>query len=105
MSAVASGSGDGVVKAWDLVSREHVFSVRAHDGAVNGLTYTVDGRLLSCSSDKVIKLWDTKSQEVCLLAALKLTVGSLCEYIPELRGSTLSIIIGMILFLLQLPPQ
>ena len=105
MSAVASGSGDGVVKAWDLVSREHVFSVRAHDGAVNGLTYTVDGRLLSCSSDKVIKLWDTKSQEVFLLAALKLTDGSLCKYIPELRGSTLSTIIGMILYLLQLPLQ
>jgi DDB1- and CUL4-associated factor 13 len=107
LSAVASGSGDGVVKAWDLVSREHVFSVRAHDGGVNGLCYTVDGRLLSCSSDKVIKLWDTKSQEVFLLfffLGLQ-TDGSLCKYIPGLRGSILSTIIGMILFLQPLPLQ
>ena len=64
LSSVASGSGDGVVKAWDLVSREEVFSVRAHDGIVNGLCYTVNGRLISCSSDKLIKLWDAESKKV-----------------------------------------
>ena len=61
LSSIASGSGDGVVKRFDLVSREETFSVHAHDGIVKGLCYTVDGRLLSCSTDKVIKLWDSGS--------------------------------------------
>jgi DDB1- and CUL4-associated factor 13 len=64
LSSVASGSGDGVVKSWDLVSREESFSVRAHEGIVNGLCYTIEGRLLSCSSDKLVKLWDSGSKEV-----------------------------------------
>lgn len=66
MSSVASGSGDGVVKAWDLVSREETCSIRAHDGIVNGLCYTVEGRLLSCSTDKLIKLWQPGTKEVYL---------------------------------------
>ena len=61
LSSIASGSGDGVVKRFDLVSREETFSVHAHDGIVKGLCYTVDGRLLSCSTDKVVKLWDSGS--------------------------------------------
>jgi len=31
---------------------------------MKGLCYTVDGRLLSCSTDKLIKLWDLESKEV-----------------------------------------
>ena len=68
LSSVASGSGDGMVKAWDLVSREETLSVHSHEGIVKGLCYTVDGRLLSCSTDKLIKLWDASAQDVRLLS-------------------------------------
>ncbi|MCJ1282687.1 rRNA-processing protein sof1 [Xylographa opegraphella] len=54
----ASGSGDGVVKVWDLTSREEIWNARAHDGIVKGLCWTKDKKLLSCASDKSIKLFD-----------------------------------------------
>ena len=54
----ASGSGDGVVKVWDLSSREEIWHAQAHDGMVKGLCWTHGQRLLSCSNDKTIKLFD-----------------------------------------------
>ena len=54
----ASGSGDGVVKVWDLSSREEIWHAQAHDGMVKGLCWTRDQRLLTCSNDKSIKLFD-----------------------------------------------
>lgn len=61
LGSVASGSGDGIVKTWDLGSHEEQWTVRAHDGIVRGLCYTPSSRLLSCSSDGTIKLWDLPS--------------------------------------------
>lgn len=55
---VASGSGDGVIKYWDLTSRQESASFKAHYGMVSGLTVTPDsGNMLSCGDDKTIKLW------------------------------------------------
>ncbi len=54
----ASGSGDGVVKVWDLPSRNEVWHVQAHEGIVKGMCWTKDRKLLSCASDKSIKLFD-----------------------------------------------
>ena len=53
----ASGSGDGVIKSWDLTSREETFSVQAHEGIVKSMVWT-NGKILSCASDKTIKLFD-----------------------------------------------
>ena len=61
----ASGSGDGVVKVWDLTSREETWNVQAHEGIVKGMCWTQDKKLLTCASDKTIKLfspYDTPSQ-------------------------------------------
>lgn len=58
LSRLATGSGDGIVKLWNLSERDEAFSVHAHDGIVRGLTMTRSGDLLSCSSDKTVKLWD-----------------------------------------------
>nr|KAK0747617.1 WD40-repeat-containing domain protein [Apiosordaria backusii] len=57
LSNVASGSGDGIVKVWDLTSREEVWKAQAHNNVVKGLTFTNDKKLLSCATDG-IKLWD-----------------------------------------------
>ena len=57
----ASGSGDGQLKVWDLTSREEIWSTHAHEGTVRGLCWTKDKKLLSCASDKTIKLFDPYS--------------------------------------------
>ncbi|MCJ1325417.1 rRNA-processing protein sof1 [Thelotrema lepadinum] len=56
----ASGSGDGVLKVWDLPSRDEIWQVKAHDNMVRGnlITWTQDHKLLSCSGDKTVKLWE-----------------------------------------------
>ena len=54
----ASGSGDGVVKCWDLATREEIWQAKAHDNIVKALCWTRDRKLLSCASDRTIKLWD-----------------------------------------------
>ncbi|OCL01481.1 U3 small nucleolar RNA associated protein [Glonium stellatum] len=54
----ASGSGDGVVKVWDLPSQEEIWHGQAHENIVKGMCWTRDKRLLTCGSDKTIKLFD-----------------------------------------------
>jgi WD repeat and SOF domain-containing protein 1 len=59
----ASGSGDGVVKVWDLPSRDQVWQVKAHDNIVKGMCWTPERKLLSCATDKTIKMWDPYNDE------------------------------------------
>jgi DDB1- and CUL4-associated factor 13 len=54
----ASGSGDGVVKIWDLTNREEIWQTRAHDNIVKDMCWTPDRKLVSCGTDKTVKVWD-----------------------------------------------
>ncbi|KAI9807148.1 MAG: hypothetical protein M1825_005866 [Sarcosagium campestre] len=54
----ASGSGDGTVKVWDLATREETWTAQAHEGIVKGMCWTRDQKLLTCASDKTVKLFD-----------------------------------------------
>ncbi|KAI1005828.1 hypothetical protein K3495_g2399 [Podosphaera aphanis] len=54
----ASGSGDGVVKVWDLTSREEIWNTNAHENIVKSLCWTKDQKLLTCATDRYIKLFD-----------------------------------------------
>ncbi|CAN3373463.1 hypothetical protein DIURU_003018 [Diutina rugosa] len=54
---VASASGDGVIKYWNLGTRDETISFKAHYGMVGGLVVTPDNKLLSCGADKTIKMW------------------------------------------------
>ncbi|KAK9456740.1 WD40-repeat-containing domain protein [Dipodascopsis uninucleata] len=61
VNTIASGSGDGVIKYWNLSSQEETYSVQAHHGIVNDLAVTLDGNLLSCGMDASVKLWSVTS--------------------------------------------
>ncbi|KAH8677314.1 SOF1 protein [Xylariales sp. PMI_506] len=54
----ASGSGDGVVKVWDLTERDEIWHTTAHENIVKGMCWTRDQKLLTCAADRTIKLWD-----------------------------------------------
>lgn len=58
LQRVASGSGDGVLKVWDLSDRDEIWHATGHENIVKGLAWTKNSQLLSCASDKTIKLWD-----------------------------------------------
>jgi DDB1- and CUL4-associated factor 13 len=59
----ASGSGDGVLKIWDLTSREEIWQIRAHENVVKDMCWTPDRKLLSCGTDRTVKVWDPYSAD------------------------------------------
>ena len=59
-----SGGSDGIIRWWDLQRGECVRVQKAHQGAVQSLMISADGRLLaSCGDDSVINIWDLESGE------------------------------------------
>lgn len=54
----ASGSGDGIVKVWDLTSRDEIWNAQAHENIVKSMCWTREQKLLTCASDRTIKLFD-----------------------------------------------
>ena len=62
---LASGGRDGRIKIWRLPDLEPHATLEGHAGAVNGLL-AVNGlsgpetSLISCSSDRTIRVWKTK---------------------------------------------
>nr|POF10982.1 protein sof1 [Quercus suber] len=59
----ASGSGDGVLKVWDLPSQGEVWQTQAHENLVKGMCWTQDQKLLSCGTDRTVKLFDPYNTE------------------------------------------
>ena len=58
LSRFASGSGDGIVKVWDLTSRDEIWNNQAHENIVKSMCWTRDQKLLTCASDRTIKMFD-----------------------------------------------
>ncbi|GAV27155.1 hypothetical protein PMKS-000616 [Pichia membranifaciens] len=58
VNKIATASGDGVIKYWDITSREETYSYKAHYGMCSGLVVTPNQKsMLSCGVDKTIKMW------------------------------------------------
>lgn len=59
LERLASGSGDGVVKVWDMTDRDgEIWHTTAHENIVKGMEWTRDQKLLTCAADKTVKLFD-----------------------------------------------
>ncbi|KAG6007501.1 hypothetical protein E4U21_005969 [Claviceps maximensis] len=55
----ASGSGDGVVKVWDVNNSDNsCWHTTAHENIVKAMDWTNDQKLLTCAADRTIKLFD-----------------------------------------------
>jgi WD repeat and SOF domain-containing protein 1 len=58
LSHFASGSGDGVVKCWDLTTRDEIWHTTAHENIVKSVEWTRDQKMLTCAADRTVKLFD-----------------------------------------------
>jgi WD repeat and SOF domain-containing protein 1 len=58
LKTLATGSGDGVVKVWDIQTKDEVWQAAAHQNTVKGVAWTQDKKLLTCGADRYIKLFD-----------------------------------------------
>lgn len=64
VSTIASGSCDGQIKLWNLLSKTCLKTFNAHGGFVKGITFNSDGsNLFSVGDDKVVKIWDVSDNE------------------------------------------
>jgi len=56
---VLSGSDDGTVKLWDVVTGKEVRTFAGHTDRISSVAFSPDGRqVLSGSNDETVKLWD-----------------------------------------------
>jgi len=62
---LASGSINRKIKIWDVITGDSILEIMGHDDNVAELVVLNDGRLVSGSSDKILKVWNTDSG-VCL---------------------------------------
>jgi WD40 repeat protein len=64
-----SASGDHTLKLWDLEEGVEVRTLAGHEGPVQSMAVTADGRRAVSASDDALKLWDLElGTEVCTLA-------------------------------------
>ena len=59
---LATGSGGGMVRVWDLDSRQELFRQPGHHKAVQMVVFTSDGlQVVSAGYDDVVQVWDARS--------------------------------------------
>lgn len=54
----ASGSGDGIVKVWNLTNRQEKWQSQAHQNIVKDMCWTRDKKLLTCGSDQKVNMFE-----------------------------------------------
>jgi WD40 repeat protein len=62
--SLCSGSHDGCIKVWSIITGEMEMSINGHTSRVTGIVVIDELRICSCSSwDKTIRVWNTRSGE------------------------------------------
>ncbi len=57
---LASASGDGTVRLWNLKGGQEVLALHGHRARVHGVAFSPDGTsLASVSGDGVVRIWET----------------------------------------------
>jgi WD40 repeat protein len=60
---VVSGSGDNVVRVWDVESGQALATLAGHRSTVNTVAVLPDGRVVSGSNDNTLRVWDVDRGE------------------------------------------
>ena len=61
---LATGSRDGTVKLWDVVTQQDIATLEGHMSGVNSVVFSSDGVTLATGSwDGTVKLWDVTTQQ------------------------------------------
>ena len=55
---LASASTEGKITLWDVKEAKEIRSWNAHNGGVEWIDFTPEGRLVSCGRDRLAKIWD-----------------------------------------------
>ncbi len=61
---LAIGGKDGVVRLWGTNTKSSVQELRDHDGEVQSLAFSKDGRLLASAGKGRLRLWDVETAKV-----------------------------------------
>ncbi|EER30183.1 protein SOF1 [Candida tropicalis MYA-3404] len=59
---VASSSGDGIIKYWNLTDRLETASFKAHYGMISGICIH-NNQMFSCGDDKTVKVWSVNTDD------------------------------------------
>ncbi|KAF9295326.1 Pre-mRNA-processing factor 19 [Mortierella antarctica] len=62
---LGTGTSDGVVKIWDVRTKDAVASFEGHTGAVKTITFSENGYLMAAAGeDNVVSIWNLRTLEV-----------------------------------------
>ena len=73
--AAVSGSADGTIRLWDLLTGHCVHKVIGHDGTIIGLTCT-DSYIISSGLDDKMCVWDRKRGQLLYSVEMETSCGS-----------------------------
>ena len=82
ISNVASGSWDGEIRFWDLVSKQSLFSIYAHQRFVRGISFDYSGNfLISCGDENEINIYNVN--RAISLAQMKKDIAPLIKLVSS----------------------